>query len=172
MRSLIVFSLLTLFALGTVLSAQDDGLDEFFFSSESTWTFDLDEFWERVQDQRYRHVATLASDSSGGETLLSIDVAFPLAPGQLLLIEDRDHPTRVRGVEGDVGGPGVVVLVEHLFPGLPAVGRAVDAALGVGAEGPPQHRGKGLQSNANNIVIRLLCRQSRTSGLSMEAKHH
>ena len=82
-----------LFGLGTVLSAQDD--DFFFFpTSESTWTKDLDEFWERVQDQRYRHVATLASHSSGGETLLSIDVAYPVAMGQLLLIENRDHPHR------------------------------------------------------------------------------
>jgi hypothetical protein len=81
------------FGLGTVLSAQDDDL--FFFpTSESNWTLDLDEFWNRVQDQRYRHVATLASHSSGGETLLSIDVAYPLAVGQLLLIENRDHPHR------------------------------------------------------------------------------
>ncbi len=94
MRSLIVCSLLTLFALGTVVSAQDDGLDEFFFSSESTWTYDLNEFWERVQEQRYRHVATLASHSSGGQTLLMIDIAFPLVEGQLILIEDRDHPNR------------------------------------------------------------------------------
>ena len=93
MRRLLVCSLLILFGLGTVLSAQDD--DFFFFpTSESTWTKDLDEFWERVQDQRYRHVATLASHSSGGETLLSIDVAYPVAMGQLLLIENRDHPHR------------------------------------------------------------------------------
>ena len=82
-----------LFCLGTVLSAQDD--DFFFFpTSQSTWTNDLDEFWTRVQEQRYRHVATLATHSSGGETLLSIDVAYPLTVGQLLLIEDRDHPHR------------------------------------------------------------------------------
>ncbi len=81
------------FGLGTVLSAQDDDL--FFFpTSESNWTFDLDEFWNRVQDQRYRHVATLASHSCGGETLLSIDVAYPLVVGQLLLLENRDHPSR------------------------------------------------------------------------------
>ena len=82
-----------LFGLGTVLLAQDDDL--FFFStSESTWTTDLDEFWERVKEQRYRHVATLASHSSGGETLLSIDVAYPVVVGQLLLLENRDHPHR------------------------------------------------------------------------------
>ncbi len=94
MRSLIVFSLLTLFGLGTVLSAQDDGLDEFFFSSESTWTHDLDEFWDRVQEQRYRYVGTLGSHSSGGQTLVTVDVAYPIMEGQFILIEDRDHPSR------------------------------------------------------------------------------
>ncbi len=92
-----------LFGLGTVLWAQDDDL--FFLTSESTWTLDRDEFWNRVQDQRYRHVATLASDSSGGETLLSIDVAYPIVVGQLLLLENRDHPHReiheVQHVLGD-----------------------------------------------------------------------
>ena len=84
---------MTLFGLGTVLLAQDDDL--FFFpTSESTWTTDLDEFWERVKEQRYRHVATLASHSFGGETLLSIDVAYPIVVGQLLLLENRDHPHR------------------------------------------------------------------------------
>ena len=101
MRRLLVCSLLTLFGLGTVLSAQD----EFFWTSESTWTIDLDEFWNRVQDQRYRYVGTLGSDSSGGETLLMVDVAYPLVAGQLLLVENRDHPHRgvheVRHVFGD-----------------------------------------------------------------------
>lgn len=83
-----------LFGLGAVVSAQDDGLDEFFFSSESTWTHDLGEFWERVQDQRYRYVGTLGSHSSGGQTLLTVDVAYPIAEGQFILIEDRDHPSR------------------------------------------------------------------------------
>ncbi len=93
MRRLLVCSLLMLFGLGTVLSAQDDDL--FFFpTSESNWTLDLDEFWTRVKDQRYRHVATLATHSSGGETLLSIDTAHPLVVGQLILIENRDHPHR------------------------------------------------------------------------------
>jgi pimeloyl-ACP methyl ester carboxylesterase len=93
MRRLLVCSLLILFGLGTVLSAQDD--DFFFFpTSESAWTTDLDEFWERVKEQRYRHVATLASHSFGGETLLSIDVAYPVVVGQLLLLENRDHPHR------------------------------------------------------------------------------
>ncbi len=103
MRSLLVCSLLLLFGLGTVLSAQDDDL--FFLTSESTWTLDLDEFWNRVQDQRYRHVGTLGSDSSGGETLLTVDVAYPIVVGQLLLVENRDHPHReiheVRHVFGD-----------------------------------------------------------------------
>ncbi len=103
MRRLLVCSLLMLFGLGTVLSAQDDDL--FFLTSESTWTLDRDEFWNRVQNQRYRHVATLASDSSGGETLLSIDVVYPIVVGQLLLVENRDHPHReiheVRHVFGD-----------------------------------------------------------------------
>jgi len=97
MRRLLVCSLMTLFGLGmfglgTVLSAQDDDL--FFFTSESTWTIDLDEFWNRVQDQRYRHVGTLGTDSSGGETLLSVDIAYPIMEGQLLLVESRDHPHR------------------------------------------------------------------------------
>ena len=103
MRSLLVVSLLTFFGLGTVLSAQDDGL--FFFTSESTWTNDLDEFWNRIQDQRYRHVGTLVNDSSGGETLLTVDIAYPVVVGQMLLVENRDHPHRevheVRHVFGD-----------------------------------------------------------------------
>ncbi len=108
MRRLLVCSLLTLFGLGmfglgTVLSAQDDDL--FFLTSESTWTIDPDEFWNRVQDQRYRHVGTLGSDSSGGETLLTVEVAYPIMVGQLLLVENRDHPHRevheVRHVLGD-----------------------------------------------------------------------
>ncbi len=94
MKKILVCLLLTLFGLGAVLSAQDDGLDEFFFSSESTWTNDLDEFWDRVQDQRYRHVATLGSHSSGGQTLVTVDVAYPIVEGQFILIEDRDHPIR------------------------------------------------------------------------------
>ena len=81
-----------LFGLGTVLSAQDD--DFFFFTSESAWPTDLDEFWNRVQDQRYRHVGTLGSDSSGGETLLTVDIAYPVVVGQLLLVENRDPPHR------------------------------------------------------------------------------
>ncbi len=92
MRRLLVCSLLMLFGLGTVLSAQDDDL--FFLTSESTWTTDLDEFWEKVQDQRYRHVGTLGSDSSGGETLLTVHIANPIVVGQLLLLENRDHPHR------------------------------------------------------------------------------
>ena len=104
MRRLLVCSLLMLFGLGTVLSAQDDDF-LFFLTSESTWTIDPDEFWNRVQEQRYRHVATLTSDSSGGETLLSVDIAYPIVQGQLLLVENRDHPYReiheVRHVIGD-----------------------------------------------------------------------
>ena len=94
MRSLLVCLLLAFFGLGAVLSAQNDGLDEFFFSTESTWTNDLDEFWERLQEQRYRHVATVGSHSSGGQTMLAVDVAYPVVVGQLILIESRDHPTR------------------------------------------------------------------------------
>ena len=100
-----------LFGLGTVLSAQDDDL--FFLMSESTWTIDLDEFWERVQEQRYRHVATLASHASGGETLLSIEVAFPVVVGQLILLENRDHPDReVHEVQYVIGDN--LILKTHL----------------------------------------------------------
>ncbi len=81
-----------LFGLGTVLLAQDD--DFFFLTGESAWTNDLDEFWNRVQDQRYRHVGTLGSDSSGGETLLTVHIANPIVVGQLRLLENRDHPNR------------------------------------------------------------------------------
>src|SRR5579871_2529131 len=44
---------------------------------------------------------------------------------------------RFRGgrVEGQGDGAGVLVLVQHLLPGRAAVGRAEDAALGVGAVG-------------------------------------
>ncbi len=93
MRKLLVCSLLTLFGVGTFLSAQDD-FDDFFWTSQSTWTTDPDEFWNRVQDQRYRNVGTLGSDSSGGETLLAVKIAYPIVVGQLLLVEGRDHPHR------------------------------------------------------------------------------
>ena len=108
MRRLLVCSLLMLFGLGTVLLAQDDDF-LFFLTGESTWTNDLDEFWERVQEQRYRHVATLASDSSGGETLLSIDVAYPIVVGQLLLLENRDHPNREVHVVRHVLGGNIIL---------------------------------------------------------------
>ncbi len=112
MRRLLVCSLLTLlglgmFGLGTVLSAQDDDL--FFLTSESTWTIDPDEFWNRVQDQRYRHVGTLGSDSSGGETLLAVEVAYPIVVGQLLLVENRDHPHREVHVVRHVFGDNVIL---------------------------------------------------------------
>ncbi len=112
MRRLLVCSLLTLlglgmFGLGTVLSAQDDDL--FFLTSESTWTIDPDEFWNRVQDQRYRHVGTLGSDSSGGETLLTVEVAYPIVVGQLLLVENRDHPHREVHVVRHVFGDNVIL---------------------------------------------------------------
>ncbi len=97
-----------LFGLGTVLLAQDDDF-LFFLTSESTWTNDLDEFWERVQEQRYRHVATLASHSFGGETLLSIDVAYPIVVGQLLLLENRDHPNREVHVVRHVLGGNIIL---------------------------------------------------------------
>jgi len=97
-----------LFGLGTMLSAQDDDF-LFFLTSESTWTIDPDEFWNRVQEQRYRHVATLSSDSSGGETLLSIDPAFPVVVGQLLLLENRDHPNREIHVVRHVYGENIIL---------------------------------------------------------------
>ena len=50
---------------------------------------------------------------------------------------------RVGRVEGDVDGAGVGVLEEHLLPGLAAVGRAVDAALRVRAEGVAEHGREG-----------------------------
>src|SRR5262249_240480 len=54
--------------------------------------------------------------------------------------EDR---VGVAGVEGDVRGTGVGVLLEHLLPAFAAVAGAVDAALGVGAEGVSEDGGEG-----------------------------
>src|SRR5262249_57248680 len=54
----------------------------------------------------------------------------------------EDH-LGVGGVEADVRGAGVLVLVQHLLPGPTAVGRAVDAAFGVGAEGVAEDGGEG-----------------------------
>src|SRR5262249_55876440 len=59
------------------------------------------------------------------------------------LPQGGEEHARVARVEADVDGAGVGVLAEHLLPGLAAVGGAVDAALGVGAEGVAQDRGVG-----------------------------
>ena len=57
-------------------------------------------------------------------------------PGTLLrLPEDGVDGLGIARVEGEVDGAGAFVLVEHLLPGLAAVGGAEDAALGVGAVG-------------------------------------
>ena len=45
---------------------------------------------------------------------------------------------RVERVHGQVHGAGVGAAVQHLFPGLPAIARAVHPALGVRAEGVAQ----------------------------------
>src|ERR1035437_11069465 len=52
-----------------------------------------------------------------------------------------DH-IRMRGIDEHIGAAGVCILVEHLYPVLPAVGGAVDATLLVGAVGMTEHRGK------------------------------
>ena len=46
---------------------------------------------------------------------------------------------RVGGIEREVDRAGVFVFVEHLLPGVAAIGGAEDAALGVGAVGVAEH---------------------------------
>ena len=61
-------------------------------------------------------------------------------PGALLrLPEDGVDGLGIARVEGEIDGAGVFVLVEHLLPGLAAVGGAEDAALRVGAVGVAEH---------------------------------
>src|SRR5205085_1837747 len=59
------------------------------------------------------------------------------------LPQGGEQHARVVRVEGDVDGAGVGVLLEDLLPGLAAVGGAVDAALGVGAERLAEDGGEG-----------------------------
>src|SRR5262249_11394278 len=63
-----------------------------------------------------------------------------LAPG---LPQAGEEHLGAGRVEADVGRPGVGVLEEDFFPGLAAVGGAVDAPLLVGAEGVAEHGGVG-----------------------------
>src|SRR5580698_1319809 len=42
---------------------------------------------------------------------------------------------RIFGIEGQVGGAGVVVFVKNFLPGCAAVGRTEDTAFGIGAVG-------------------------------------
>jgi hypothetical protein len=49
------------------------------------------------------------------------------------LPERREDDLRVLRIEGEVYGAGVVVLAQDFLPGLPAVSRAEDSALGIGA---------------------------------------
>src|SRR5262249_11435381 len=53
--------------------------------------------------------------------------------------EDRIDVLRVSGIEREVDGARVLVLVENLLPALAAVGRAEDAALRVRTGGVPEH---------------------------------
>src|ERR1035438_6054884 len=53
----------------------------------------------------------------------------------LRLPEDGVYGLGIAWVEGEVDGAGALVLIEHLLPGLAAIGGAEDAALGVGAVG-------------------------------------
>ena len=52
--------------------------------------------------------------------------------------ERGESDLRIVGSKGHINGAGVVVLVEHLAPGLAAVGGLEDAALLVGREGMAQ----------------------------------
>ena len=82
----------------------------------------------------------LPGKSAVGRT---VDAASGAAAGQcpgiaLDLPEGGEHYPGVVGVEGKVCSAGGVVLVKDMVPGLPTVGGAEDAALGVGAPGVAQ----------------------------------
>ena len=59
------------------------------------------------------------------------------------LPEAGEHDVGIRGVDRDVGGAGVRVNRHDLRPGLAAVLRAIDAALGIRAERLAEHRREG-----------------------------
>ena len=80
-------------------------------------------------------VAAVARDVERGAGAAAHQLPGP-APR---LPQPGEHDARVLRVERDVGGAGVRVRVEDLLPRLPAVARAIDAALGVGAEGLAEH---------------------------------
>src|SRR5439155_2552308 len=79
-----------------------------------------------------RHVQTAARTAAGH---------LPRAPARLPQAGEQD--VRVRGVETDVRGPRVRVLLEHLLPGLSSVPGAVHAAFGIGTEGVAEDRREG-----------------------------
>jgi len=54
--------------------------------------------------------------------------------------QDGVHGLGVGWIEGQRDRAGVFVLGKHLFPGLAAVGRAIDAAFLIGAVGMAQNR--------------------------------
>ena len=64
-------------------------------------------------------------------------VAFERAAGGPGRAARRPHvcveSLRIFGIEGEVGGAGVLIFVENFLPGFAAVGGTEDAALGVGA---------------------------------------
>ena len=77
-------------------------------------------------------------DAAVAAAIVVVVLPRPLAA----LPEGRVDDLRVGRIDVDVVGAGVLVEEEHLLPALAAVGRAEDAALGIGAVGVSEHRGE------------------------------
>src|SRR6266481_6670984 len=81
----------------------------------------------------------------GAAIIGTIDAASQSAADQAVwcavsLPERSEKNMRIMRIEGNVNGAAFLVLVEHFFPGLTAVGCAEQAALGVRAIGVAQSR--------------------------------
>ena len=90
------------------------------------------------QDSTRQSVALQAlpcASPVGGFIQPAAGPAIRQSPGCAICLPQRGKDDmRIRGVERQVDGPRFVVLVEHLFPCLPAVERAEDSTLRVRPE--------------------------------------
>src|SRR4051812_14111649 len=99
-----------------------------------------------LSKESFRHTLVAADLRPGVATVVRAEQATALAardelPGATDRLPERgvDDP-RVVGIERDINRAGDIAPVQDLLPGLAAVARAEDAALGVGAMGVTERR--------------------------------
>src|SRR5437870_11671289 len=86
-------------------------------------------------DERPAAVRGLVQAVAGGQGRRAADLPGRLTRGP----QHGEYRLRIRRVEDDVHAADILVLVEHLLPRRPAVGRAEHAALLVRAVRMPEH---------------------------------